>query len=119
MLAWWLRERTTVSLHCIGQRLAMGHYTRVTQAVSRMKRQPGRKLEKLKQRHDKHEQKARMRNPECHFSRTDPFTAAFPAKDILHFDVLNVQPINGLDLRWRRHAFKPAKFNGCSMKKRC
>jgi hypothetical protein len=26
----------------------MGHYTRVTQAVSRMKRNPGEKLEKLK-----------------------------------------------------------------------
>jgi hypothetical protein len=26
----------------------MGHYTRVTQAVSRMNRKPGKKLEKLK-----------------------------------------------------------------------
>jgi hypothetical protein len=34
----------------ICERLAMGHYTRVTQAVSRMSRQPGRKLETLKQR---------------------------------------------------------------------
>lgn len=49
-LAWWLRERTTASLRWVGEALAMGHYTRVTQAVSRMKRKPGRKLEKLRQR---------------------------------------------------------------------
>jgi putative transposase len=49
VLAWWLRRRTTVSLRWVGQTLAMGHYTRVTQAVSRMDRKPGRKLEKLKQ----------------------------------------------------------------------
>jgi len=30
--------------------LGMGHYTRVTQAVSRMNRKPGRKLEQLRQR---------------------------------------------------------------------
>src|SRR5580658_3582231 len=50
VLAWWLRERKTVSLRWVGQTLAMGHYTRVTQAVSRMKRRPGRKLEAMKQR---------------------------------------------------------------------
>ena len=49
-LAWWLRERTTVSLRWVGEALAMGHYTRVTQAVSRMKRKPGKNLEKLKHR---------------------------------------------------------------------
>jgi REP element-mobilizing transposase RayT len=49
-LAWWLREQTTVSLRWVGQTLAMGHYTRVTQAVSRLRRKPGRKLEKLKRR---------------------------------------------------------------------
>jgi putative transposase len=48
VLAWWLRERTTVPLRWVGQMLAMGHYTRVTQAVSRMNRKPGSKLEKLK-----------------------------------------------------------------------
>ena len=48
VLAWWLRERTTVSLRWVSQELDMGHYTRVTQAVSRMKRKPARKLEKLK-----------------------------------------------------------------------
>ena len=41
VLAWWLRERTTVSLRWVSQELGMGHYTRVTQAVSRMKRKPG------------------------------------------------------------------------------
>ncbi len=48
-LAWWLRERTTVPLRWVSQRLAMGHYSRVSQAVSRMARRPGRKLEKLKE----------------------------------------------------------------------
>jgi REP element-mobilizing transposase RayT len=48
VLAWWLRERTTVSLRWVSQKLEMGHYTRVTQAVSRLKRKPGKKLEKLK-----------------------------------------------------------------------
>jgi putative transposase len=49
-LAWWLRARTAVSLRWIAERLEMGHYTRVTQAVSRMNRKPGRKMEKIKQR---------------------------------------------------------------------
>ena len=30
VLAWWLRERTTVSLAWLSERLAMGHYTRVS-----------------------------------------------------------------------------------------
>jgi len=47
VLAWWLRRRTTVSLRWVSERLQMGHYTRVTQAVSRMNRQPGRKLRRL------------------------------------------------------------------------
>ena len=50
VLAWWLRERTVVSLRWIGQRLGMGHYSRVTQAVGRMKSKPGRKLQALKRR---------------------------------------------------------------------
>ena len=50
VLAWWLRERTVVSLRWVGQALAMGHYTRVTQAVSRMKLKPARKLQTLKGR---------------------------------------------------------------------
>jgi len=37
-LAWWLREGTTVSLRWVSQRLEMGHYTRVTKAISQMKR---------------------------------------------------------------------------------
>ena len=49
-LAWWLRERTTVPLRWVSQELDVGHYTRVTQAVSRMQRKPGRKLENLKRR---------------------------------------------------------------------
>jgi len=56
-LAWWLRERTVVSLRWVGQALAMGHYTRVTQAVSRMKLKPARKLQALKRRLLKAEEK--------------------------------------------------------------
>ena len=48
VLASWLRARTTVPLRWVSQELEMGHYTRVTQAVSRRKRKPRRKLEKLK-----------------------------------------------------------------------
>jgi hypothetical protein len=47
-LSWWLRERTTVSLRWVSEELAMGHYTRVSPAVSRLQRKPGRKLERLK-----------------------------------------------------------------------
>ena len=49
-LAWWLRGRTTVTLRWVGERLGMGHYTRVTQAVSRMNRKPGRKQAALGKR---------------------------------------------------------------------
>ena len=43
VLAWWLRERTTVSLRWLNERLAMGHYTRVSQAVGQVKREPDRR----------------------------------------------------------------------------
>jgi putative transposase len=46
-LAWWLRERTTVSLRWVSKELAMGHYTRASQAVSRVQRKPGKKLKRL------------------------------------------------------------------------
>jgi len=48
VLAWWLRENTTVTIRWVSERLAMGHYTRVTQAISRVARHPSRKMEKLK-----------------------------------------------------------------------
>jgi len=47
-LAWWLRRQTTVSLRWVAQELAMGQYTRVSQAVSRMNQQPSRRLRQLK-----------------------------------------------------------------------
>ena len=47
-LAWWLRERTTVSLRWVSEELGMGHSTRVSQAVSRLQRKPGKKWERLK-----------------------------------------------------------------------
>jgi putative transposase len=49
VLAWWLRRRTTVSLRWVGERLQMGHYSRVSQAVSRANRKPARKLRRLMQ----------------------------------------------------------------------
>jgi putative transposase len=49
-LAWWLRRETTVPLRWVAQTLAMGHYTRVTQAVSRAERNPARNIRLLKQR---------------------------------------------------------------------
>ena len=48
--AWWLRQRTTVSLRWVSERLGMGHYTRVTKAVSRMRSRPGRKLARLQRK---------------------------------------------------------------------
>ncbi len=48
VLAWWLRENTTVTLRWVAERLGMGHYTRVTKAISRMVRRPGKKLEKIR-----------------------------------------------------------------------
>jgi putative transposase len=47
-LAWWLRRSTIASLRWTSERLHMGHYTRVAQAVSRMERKPGRKLKPLR-----------------------------------------------------------------------
>ncbi len=49
-LAWWLRQSTAVSLRWVGERLAMGHWTRVSQAVSRVTRRPDRKLARLRRR---------------------------------------------------------------------
>ena len=48
VLAWWLRQRTTVSLRWLSERLAMGHFSRVSQAISIVKRNSERKLERLK-----------------------------------------------------------------------
>jgi len=48
VLAWWLRKHTTVSLRWVSDRLNMGHYTRVTQAVSRMTRKPTKRLAHLR-----------------------------------------------------------------------
>ena len=49
-LAWWLRAGTTVSLRWVSERLKMGHSTRVSQAISRMRRRPGRRLEGLRRK---------------------------------------------------------------------
>jgi REP element-mobilizing transposase RayT len=50
VLAWWLRQRTTVSLRWLSERLAMGHFTRVSQGISVVKRHPDRKLEQLRRK---------------------------------------------------------------------
>ena len=50
VMAWWLRQRTTVSLRWVSERLGMGHYTRVTQAIRRVERQPGRKVNQIKRK---------------------------------------------------------------------
>jgi hypothetical protein len=39
-----------VELRWVSERLSMGHYTRVTQAVSRAERRPGRKLNQIKRK---------------------------------------------------------------------
>jgi hypothetical protein len=49
-LAWWLRRRTTVSLRWVSERLGMGHYTRVTQAIRRVERRPGRKIKQIQRK---------------------------------------------------------------------
>ena len=46
-LAWWLRQRTTVRLAWIAERLEMGHASRVSQAVARMRKRPSRRLKQL------------------------------------------------------------------------
>ncbi len=48
VLAWWLRRNTAVPLRWVAERLQMGHYTRVSQAVSRVSRGKGRKLAALR-----------------------------------------------------------------------
>jgi hypothetical protein len=50
VLACWLRRRTTVSLRWASERLGMGHYTRVTQVVTRAGRRPGLKLSRIKRK---------------------------------------------------------------------
>ena len=50
VLAAWLRERTTVSLGWIAERLEMGHESRVSQAAGRMRHRPGRKLKALQRK---------------------------------------------------------------------
>ncbi len=42
VLAWWLRQRSTVSLRWLSEGLAMGHYTRVSQAIGVVQRCPNR-----------------------------------------------------------------------------
>jgi REP element-mobilizing transposase RayT len=50
VLAAWLRQRTTASLGWIAERLDMGHESRVSQAVGRMRHRPGRKFKQLQRK---------------------------------------------------------------------
>jgi hypothetical protein len=49
-LAWWLRQRTTVSLEWVSERLKMGHPANVSHAVNEANRGTDRKIERLKAR---------------------------------------------------------------------
>lgn len=46
-LAWWLRQRTTVPWRWANGQLAIGHFTRVSQAIGLLKRRAGRKPERI------------------------------------------------------------------------
>jgi putative transposase len=47
-LAWWIRRRTTVPLRWVSERLAMGHYSRVTHDLSQATRKPNPKIQRLR-----------------------------------------------------------------------
>ena len=49
-MVWWLRRQMTVTLRGVGERLHMGYYTRVTQAVVRVERRPSRRVARLHDR---------------------------------------------------------------------
>jgi hypothetical protein len=48
VLAWWLRQRRTVPLRWGSERLAMGPFTRVSQAINQVNHRPARKHEQIK-----------------------------------------------------------------------
>ena len=50
VLAWWVRQRTTAPLRWVSDRLAMGHFTRVSQAISQVQRRPARVHEQIQRR---------------------------------------------------------------------
>ena len=47
VLAWWLRQRTTVPMHWVSEHLSMGDFTWISQAIGEVKRQPERKHEQI------------------------------------------------------------------------
>lgn len=53
VLAWWLRRRTVAGRAWIAQRLAMGHPTRVTWAVGRVRRAARGELARWRDRLEK------------------------------------------------------------------
>ena len=69
--SWWLRQRTAVGLRWVTERLRMGHFTPVSQAVNQVNRRPQPKHERLKC------QLSELPQPEetqCNDYRTDPRT---------------------------------------------
>jgi len=58
VLAWWLRQNTVVALDWAANHLGMGHASRVSQAVARMRHRPGRRLKALQHKLAKFEPKA-------------------------------------------------------------
>ena len=53
VLAGWLRKRAAGPLRWVSERLAMGQYNRLTQAVSRMNRRPGQRLQVLQRKQER------------------------------------------------------------------
>ena len=47
-LAWWIRERTTVSLRWVSERIRMGHSGNVSQGARKLSRTGARKLKQMK-----------------------------------------------------------------------
>ena len=85
-LAWWLRENTAVTLRWVSARLAMGHSTRVTQAIRRMSCRPARNPTDLKRKMAEFEPIALVGNviilgptPFTTASSTVPIATSLPA----------------------------------------
>ena len=83
VLAWWLRQPTAVPLRRVSECLAMGHYTRVTQAVSRMNRAAGVKAASAAaQAGAAANWRRAMKQTGCHISRTGTFPTAVQVRPL-------------------------------------
>ena len=73
VLAWWLRRGTTVSLRWLSQRLAMGHFTRVSQATGLVQRRAHRTCERLNRRLTRIPPQKGVENETCNMQRLQVF----------------------------------------------